>query len=74
MNKIIIVLFQGGGTNQKYWNEHTCSNFLNKLKEIGSVYTYQDKSMNIYHYCQCVHNYGNYNSDIDFNFILCKTK
>ena len=48
--KILFIMFQGSGTNQKYWNETTKSKFLDRLKTIGSVYTYQDKVYNIYHY------------------------
>jgi hypothetical protein len=40
MTKILFIMFQGSGTNQLYWNEHTKSKFLDRLKELGSVYTY----------------------------------
>ena len=30
---ILFILFQGGATNLKYWNEHTESKFLDKLKK-----------------------------------------
>ena len=32
-------MFQGSGTNLKAWNEYTKSKFLDRLKELGSVYT-----------------------------------
>ena len=50
MSKILFVMFQGAGTNLKSWNEYTESKFLDRLKKIGKVYTYQDNVNNIYHY------------------------
>jgi len=64
---ILFILFQGGGTNLKYWNEHTESKFLEKLKNIGNVYVYQDKTMNIYHYYKKFLDHNDFDSDIDFN-------
>ena len=46
MTKILFIMFQGNATNLKYWNEYTRSKFLDRLKELGSVYTYQDKTHN----------------------------
>ena len=45
--KILFIMFQGSGTNIKNWNETTESKFLDRLKELGSVYTYQDKINNL---------------------------
>jgi hypothetical protein len=42
--KILFIMFQGGGSNLKSWNEYTESKFLDRLKKIGKVYVYQDKS------------------------------
>jgi hypothetical protein len=36
-------MFQGAETNLKSWNEYTKSRFLDILKELGAIYTYQDK-------------------------------
>ena len=71
---ILFILFQGGATNLKYWNEHTESKFLDKLKKIGCVYVYQDKTMNIYHYLKTDKDidHNDYNSDIDFNLSYIK--
>ena len=40
--KILFIMFQGGHSNLKSWNEYTESKFLWLLKKLGSVYTYQD--------------------------------
>ena len=32
MKKILFIMFQGLGTNQKRWNENTASRFLDRLK------------------------------------------
>jgi len=64
---ILFILFQGGATNLKYWNEHTESKFLDKLKNIGHVYIYQDKTMNIYHYYKKFPDHNDYDSDINFD-------
>ena len=41
MSNILFVLFQGSGTNLKSWNEYTESKFLDKLKKLGDIYTYE---------------------------------
>ena len=60
-------MFQGAGTNLKSWNEYTESKFLDRLKELGSVYTYQDKINNIWHYDKSNLEYFDYDSDIDID-------
>jgi len=67
MYKILFIMFQGAGTNLKSWNEYTESKFLDRLKELGSVYTYQDKIHNIWHYDKSNLEYFNYDSDIDID-------
>ena len=67
MTKILFIMFQGSEANQKYWNEHTKSNFLDRLKELGSVYTYQDKTYNINHYDKSNPEHKDYESDIDID-------
>ena len=69
MTKILFIMFQGKGTNLKYWNEYTKSKFLDRLKELGSVYTYQDKTQNIWHYDKTnpESEYKDYDSDIDID-------
>ncbi len=42
MTKILFIMFQGSDANLKHWNENTESKFLDRLKELGSVYSYQD--------------------------------
>ena len=69
---IIFVLFQGAGTNLKSWNEYTESKFLDKLKELGNIYTYQDKINNIWHYDKKNPEYKDYDSDIDINLSYVK--
>ena len=64
MTKILFIMFQGSGTNQKTWNKHTKSKFLDRLKELGSVYSYQDKTYNIWHYNKSFSNYKDYKSCI----------
>lgn len=72
-------MFQGLGTNQKRWNENTESRFLDRLKEIGSVYTYQDKINNIWHYnkssCEPTSMWYDYDDDIDIDlsYVRCNT-
>ena len=46
MGKILFVLFQGNSTSLNSWI-NTESNFLNRLKKLGYVYIYQDKSYQI---------------------------
>ncbi len=60
-------MFQGTEANLKYWNKHTKSKFLDRLKELGSVYTYQDKTYNIFHYEKSNPEHKDYDSDIDFD-------
>jgi len=66
-NKILFIMFQGGGTNLKNWNDYTESKFLNKLKKLGKIYTYQDKIYNTMHYDKTIPNYKDYEQDIDIN-------
>ena len=65
--KILFVMFQGSGTNPKSWNEYTKSKFLDRLKELGSVYIYQDKIDNIWHYNKSNPEHVDYDSDIDID-------
>ena len=67
MTKILFIMFQGSGTNLKSWNEKTKSKFLDRLKELGSVYTYQDKTHNIWYYDKTNPKYNDYDSDIDID-------
>jgi hypothetical protein len=67
MTKILFIMFQGAGTNLKAWNEYTKSKFLDRLKELGSIYTYQDKTNNIWHYNMKDPEHTDYDSDIDIN-------
>ena len=60
-------MFQGSRTNLKAWNEYTKSKFLDRLKELGSVYTYQDKIHNIWHYDKSDPEYKDFDSDIDID-------
>ena len=46
MSKILFILFQGNQTDLNIW-KNTESNFLNRLKKLGYVYMYQDKSYQI---------------------------
>ena len=59
-------MFQGGGTNPKHWNEYTKSKFITRLKRLGSVYTYQDKLYNIWHY-STEKTHADYPADINFD-------
>ena len=67
MSNILFVLFQGSGTNLKSWNEYTESKFLDKLKKLGDIYTYQDKIHNIWYYDKSNPEHKDYDSDIDFD-------
>ena len=67
MTKILFIMFQGSITNQKHWNEHTKSKFLDRLKELGSVYTYQDKTYNIFHYDISDPEHKDFDSEIDID-------
>jgi hypothetical protein len=70
--KILFIMFQGSGTNLKAWNEYTKSKFLDRLKIIGEVYTYQDKTHNIWHYDKSNIEYKDYDMDIDINLAYVK--
>ena len=65
--KILFIMFQGSGTNLSAWNEYTKSKFLDRLKIIGSVYTYQDKTYNIWHYDKTNIEHKDYDMDIDID-------
>ena len=65
--KYLFIMFQGSGSNLKTWNEYTESKFLDKLKELGNVYIYQDKIHNIWHYDDTNPEHLDFESDIDFN-------
>lgn len=69
--KILFVMFQGSGTNLKSWNEYTKSKFLDRLKLLGSVFTYQDKIHNIWHYDKTNPEKNDYDNDIniDLNYV-----
>ena len=74
MTKILFIMFQGAGTNLKSWNESTKSKFLDRLKELGNVYTYQDKVYNIWHYEKSNPEHIDYDSDINFDLNYIKPK
>jgi hypothetical protein len=65
-------MFQGSGTNLKAWNEYTKSKFLDRLKELGSVYCYQDKTYNIWHYDKSNIEHKDYDTDIDIDLSYVK--
>jgi len=65
-------MFQGWATNLKHWNEYTKSKFLDRLKTLGFIYTYQNKTNNIYHYDKSNPEHIDYDSDIDFNLSYIK--
>ena len=79
MKQILFIMFQGLGTNQKRWNENTESKFLDRLKKLGSVYTYQDKINNIWHYNKSSSEpssmWYDYDDDIDIDlaYVRCNT-
>jgi len=60
-------MFQGWATNLKHWNEYTKSKFIDRLKTLGSVYTYQNKTNNIFHYEKSNPEHIDFNSDIDID-------
>ena len=72
MTKILFIMFEGSDANLKYWNENTESKFLDRLKELGSVYTYQDKTYNINHYDKSLPDHADYDSDIDIDLSSIK--
>jgi hypothetical protein len=65
--KILFIMFQGSGTNLKNWNETTKSKFLDRLKTIGKVYTYQDSIYNIHHYDKSNPEHNDFDSNLDIN-------
>ena len=65
--KVLFIMFQGSGTNIKNWNETTESKFLDKLKQLGSVYTYQDKTHNIHYYNKTNPEHKDFDPDIDID-------
>ena len=67
MAKILFIMFQGAGTNIKSWNEYTKSKFLDRLKNLGCVYIYQDKVNNIWHYDISDKEHVDFDSDIIFD-------
>lgn len=66
MTKVLFILFQGAGTNLRVWNEYVRSRFLDRLKEVGEVSTYQDKVNNVFHYDRTDPEYVDFDADIDF--------
>ena len=60
-------MFQGAGDNLDDWNKDTKSKFLDRLKTLGSIYTYQDKINNIWHYDLTKKNHSDYDDDLDFD-------
>ena len=67
MTKILFIMFQGSEANLKHWNEYTKSKFLDRLKKIADVYTYQDKTYNINHYDKSNPKHADYDLDIDID-------
>ena len=72
MDKILFVMFQGSATNLKTWNEYTESKFLDKLKKLGEVYVYQDKTYNIWFYDNTNPERKDFESDIDIDLDYVK--
>jgi hypothetical protein len=62
---VLFILFPGGNTSPKYWNDYG-TNFLSKLKKIGSVYVYKNKFNNACYYNKEKYNHADYPKDIDF--------
>ena len=65
-------MFQGSMTNLKTWNEYTKSKFLDRLKKLGSVYTYQDKTYNILYYNKTDPEHKDNEKDINFDLSYVK--
>jgi hypothetical protein len=63
---ILFVMFQGGGASEFAWDEGP-SKFLDKLKKIGRVYTFQNKVYNTLYYNLSNKNRKLYNNDINFD-------
>ena len=72
--KVLFIMFQGSGTNLKNWNPKE-SRFLDRLKKLGSVYTYQDKIYNIHHYDKSNPDHKDFDSDIniDLEYVMPDT-
>ena len=62
---ILFIMFQGSATPPTAWNEGK-SKFLNQLKKIGEIYTYQNKLYNIFHYLKNEPTPELFPNDIDF--------
>lgn len=60
-------MFQGNKNNLKTCWSNTESDFLSKLKTLGSVYMYQDKLYNIFHYDTTFIDIQKFDNDIDFD-------
>lgn len=74
MTKILFIMFQGAGTNLYSWNEYTKSKFLNRLQTIGDVYTYQDKTNNIWYYDNTDPEHADFDDDLNFDLSYVKVK
>jgi len=67
MTKLLFIIFQCAVTNLNTWNNYTKTKFLNTLKELGSVYTYPDKTHHLWHYDKSNPEYKEFDSDIDID-------
>jgi len=67
-DKIVFIMFQGAASIVDSWNQGD-GKFLDKLKKLGNVYTYQSKISNLYHYHyrKVRDHYKKFPKDIDFN-------
>jgi hypothetical protein len=63
---ILFVMFQGGATSEFAWNDGP-SKFLNKLKKVGKIYTYQNKIYNVFYYDLSDKERKDFDDDIDFD-------
>lgn len=63
----LFVLFQSTGSNLKSWNEYTDCGFIDRLREIGEVYIYQDKVNNIWYYDRSNPEHVDFDNDLDIN-------
>jgi hypothetical protein len=70
----LFIMFQGSGTNIKSWNDYTESKFLDQLKLIGSIYVYQDKIHNIWHYDKTNSERKDYSSNINIDLLYVDIK
>jgi len=76
MTKLLFIIFQCALTNLKTWNNSTKTKFLNTLKELGSVYTYPDKTHHGWHYDKSNPEYNEVESsaiDIDLSYVRPNT-